>query len=404
MKILWVTPYLGKSYGGTSKVVTEIAQELGLKCEVDIVTTNANDRNILDVPLNVWLPKANHRIQYFSCWHRRDLIFSFPLLKWLFENINDYDLIHTNTIFSPLISVVHGICKFKKIPYVVTPHGMLEPWALSYKANKKKYYYQLLEKPLLQRANAIQTLASSEAQKVQNLGFKQTVTIPNGIHPREYKSLPNPELFYQQFPHTRHKTLILFLGRIDPKKGLDLLAPAFAEAYRQFSNTHLIVAGPDSINFMPTAEQYFIDTGCREGVTFTGMLKGDLKLAALAAASIYVAPSYSEGFSMSVLEGMASGLPCIITTGCNFPEAATANVARVVDVDARSITKALIDCLQNPRQAIKMGTLARQFVFNNYTWDIAASKLVDIYQQIILSKFSQAPENVCYRRRNQISR
>ncbi len=381
MKILWVTPYLGKSYGGTSKVVTEIAQELGLKCNINIVTTN--DRDLLDVPLNVWLPKANHRVQYFSCWHRRDLIFSMSLLKWLFDNINDYDLIHTNTIFSPLISLVHGICKLKQVPYVVTPHGMLEPWALSYKANKKKYYYQFLEKPLLQWGNAIQTLASSEAQKVQKLGFKQTVTIPNGIHESEYKSLPNPEIFYQQFPHTRHKTLILFLGRIDPKKGLDLLAPAFAEVYRQFPNTHLIVAGPDSINFMPTAEQYFIDADCREGVTFTRMLKGDIKLAALAAASIYVAPSYSEGFSMSVLEGMASGLPCIITTGCNFPEAATAKVARVVDVDADSIANALIDCLQNPQQAKEMGTLARQFIFNNYTWDIAANKLIGVYRQII---------------------
>ena len=383
MKILWVTPYLGKSYGGTSKVVTEIVQELGLKCQIDIVTTNADDRDVLDVPLNVWLTKSNHRIQYFHCWHRRDLIFSMPLLKWLFENINNYDLVHTNTIFSPLISVVHGICKLKKVPYVVTPHGMLEPWALSYKANKKKYYYQLLEKPLLQRANAIQTLAFSEAQKIQNLGFKQTVTIPNGIHVREYKSLPNPELFYQQFPHTRNKTLILFLGRIDPKKGLDLLAPAFAEAYRQFPNAHLIVAGPDSINFMPTAEQYFIDAGCREGVTFTRMLKGDVKLAALAAADIYVAPSYSEGFSMSVLEGMASGLPCIITTGCNFPEAATAKVARVVDIDASSVANALIDCLQNPQQARAMGTLARQFIFGNYTWDVAANKLIGVYQQII---------------------
>ena len=392
MKILWVTPYLGKSYGGTSKVVTEIVQELGLKCEIDIVTTNADDRDVLDVPLNVWLAKSNHRIQYFNCWHRRDLIFSMPLLQWLFENINNYDLVHTNTIFSPLISVVHSICKLHKVPYVVTPHGMLEPWALSYKANKKKYYYQLLEKPLLQRANVIQTLASSEAQKVQNLGFKQTVTIPNGIHAREYKSLPNPELFYQQFPHTRNKTLILFLGRIDPKKGLDLLAPAFAEAYRQFPNAHLIVAGPDSINFMPTAEKYFIDAGCREGVTFTRMLKGDIKLAALAAASIYVAPSYSEGFSMSVLEGMASGLPCIITTGCNFPEAATANVARVVDVDAGSIARALIDCLQNPRQAKEMGTLARQFIFGNYTWDIAASKLVEVYRQITLNSFNKSPD------------
>ena len=387
MKILCVIPYLGTSYGGTSKVVTEIVQEIGYyNYQVDLITTNANDKELLDVSLNNWINRLNYRLQYFSCWHRSDLIFSSSLIKWLYQNISTYDLVHTNTIFSPLISLVHVICQLKKIPYIATPHGMLEPWALSYKAKKKKYYYQWLEKPLLKKARAIQTLASSEAEKIQKLGFLNTVTIPNGIHIQEYQTLPSAEIFYQQFPHTRNKTLILFLGRIDPKKGLDLLAPAFAHAYQKFSNAHLIVAGPDSINFMPTAKQYFKDAGCEDAVTFTGMLQGDLKLAALAAATIYVAPSYSEGFSMSVLEGMASGLPCVITTGCNFSEAATAKVAHVVDIDSNSIAEALIDCLQYPQQANQMGNQARQFIFDNYTWEIIAKKLVEVYQKIINSQ------------------
>ena len=86
---------------------------------------------------------------------------------------------------------------------------------------------------------------------------------------------------------------------------------------------------------------------------------------------------------MSVLEGMASGLPCIITTGCNFPEAAEAKVAHVVDINAESIAKALINCLQKPQQAQQMGIAARRFIFNNYTWNIAAQKLVKVYQDIL---------------------
>ena len=386
MKILWVTPYLGKSYGGTSKVVTEIASELGsIGCKIDIITTNADDKNVLRVPLNNWIGLYNYRLRYFSCWHRRDLIFSFTLLKWLYQNIRQYDLVHTNTIFSPLISAVHGICQLKNIPYIATPHGMLEPWALSYKAGKKRYYYQFIEKPLLKQARVIQSLATLEAERIRHLGFDRNVTIPNGIHRRDYQTLPDAELFFRQFSHTCGKRLILFLGRIDPKKGLDLLAPAFARAYRQFPNIHLIVAGPDSINFMPTAEQYFIDAGCREGVTFTGMLQGNLKLAALAAATIYVAPSYSEGFSMSVLEGMASSLPCIITTGCNFPEAAEAKVASVVDINSDAIALALIECLQQPQEAKAMGIQARQFIFDRYTWDIAAQKLVSVYNSSFIT-------------------
>lgn len=91
---------------------------------------------------------------------------------------------------------------------------------------------------------------------------------------------------------------------------------------------------PDNIGFSKTAENYFTEAGCLDAVTFTGMLTGSLKHAALAAASLYVAPSYSEGFSLSVLEGMAAKLPCIITTGCNFPEAAAAQAALVVDINS----------------------------------------------------------------------
>jgi glycosyltransferase involved in cell wall biosynthesis len=111
------------------------------------------------------------------------------------------------------------------------------------------------------------------------------------------------------------------------------------------------------------------------------MLTGDLKYAALAAATIYVAPSYSEGFSMSVLEGMASGLPCVITTGCNFPEAN--EVAEIVDIDAEQIGNALIKLLHYPSMAKEMGDRARKFILENYTWDQVAYKMVAIYKQIL---------------------
>ena len=113
------------------------------------------------------------------------------------------------------------------------------------------------------------------------------------------------------------------------------------------------------------------------------MLTGELKYSALSAANIYVAPSYSEGFSMSVLEGMASGLPCVITTGCNFPEAAQTNSAYVAKIDAREIANALLKCLSDRNAAKAMGTRAREFIFQNYTWDKIALKMVEVYQEIL---------------------
>ncbi|MGF1934426.1 MAG: glycosyltransferase [Nostoc sp. ChiQUE02] len=387
MKILFIAPYIGATYGGTSKIVTELVEAIArLGVTVDLVTTHANGSNNLDVPLNEWISEKSYRVQYFNCWYRDDFIISYSLINWLFKNVNNYDIVHSQTVFAPMISVAHSICKYFQIPYIVTPHGMLEPWALSYKAWKKRIYYKVFENPGIENSSAIQATSSFELENINSLKFQNTVFVPNGIHRQEFERLPNPEIFYQQFPETRGKTLILFLGRIDPKKGLDLLAPAFAKVHNQFPHTHLVVAGPDNIGFMDKAQNYFLQAGCLDAVTFTGMVSGALKYAALAAANFYVAPSYSEGFSISILEGMASGLPCIITTGCNFPEAAKAEAAHVVEINVNAIANALIECLSNPQQATEMGDRAREFIFQNYTWDRAADKLIQVYKSVIDKK------------------
>lgn len=304
-------------------------------------------------------------------------------MRWLAFQLKNYDLVHTHTAFAPIVSFTHWLCRLYGIPYITTPHGMLEPWALSYKARKKRLYFNWIEKPGLKGAGAIHAIATPESEHIKALGFPQTVLVHNGLHSQGYEVSADPRLFYQHFPATCDKTIILFLGRIDPKKGLDLLAPAFAMVKARFPHAHLVVAGPDSIGFMPAVEEYFSQAGCLNEVTFTGMLTGELKQAALAAASAYVAPSYSEGFSMSVLEGMAAELPCVITTGCNFPEAAIARAAHVVDIEAQAIGDALILCLQNKADAGALGRRARDFIFKNYTWEQSAEKLVHIYESMI---------------------
>jgi glycosyltransferase involved in cell wall biosynthesis len=385
MKILIVIPALGNVYGGPSKVILELAESIGkLGINVDVVATNANGEKTLDVDLNQWIIQNHYRVRYFSYLNFIDYKFTLSMSKWLFNNVSSYNLVHTHAIFSYPVLVAYWMCQLHKIPYLATPHGMLEPWALAYKIWKKKLYFNWLEKPALQKASAIQMLASTEAERIKNLHLKPPlVIVPNGIHREDFASLPDPEIFYHQFPETKDKRLIIFLGRIDPKKGLDLLALAFAQAYQKFPDTHLIIAGPDNTGFLPTAQSYFINAGCSHAVTFTGMLTGNIKYAALAAATIYVAPSYSEGFSMSVLEGMAAGLPCVITTGCNFPEAGEAEVASIVNIDVGSIAEAIIQLLEDDQKAKIMGDRARQFILDNYTWDRIALKMVSVYEDII---------------------
>jgi glycosyltransferase involved in cell wall biosynthesis len=386
MKILMVIPAIGPVYGGTSKIAMELAQALGnLGVHIDLITTDANGASKLNVPLNSWCNEPGFRIRYFPYWQLfGEYKFSSSLTSWLLRHVIDYDIVHINAIFSYPVLGACWACRRHNIPYIIAPHGMLEPWALSYKSHKKRLYYTLLERHSLSHASAIQMTSTPEAanEKVKNLKSAIFI-IPNGIHRSEFDPMSDPVLFYREFPETLGKTLIIYLGRIDPKKGLDLLAASFAKVHGIFPNTHLIIAGPDNIGFLPIARVYFESSGCLDAVTFTGMLAGELKNAALAAANIYVAPSYSEGFSMSVLEGMASGLPCVITEGCNFPEASEAKTACVVKIDSNEITNALIDCLQNTDEAIAMGKRARKFIFENYTWDRIALKLISVYGAII---------------------
>ncbi|MBW4506917.1 MAG: glycosyltransferase [Scytonematopsis contorta HA4267-MV1] len=388
MRILHVIPAMGTVYGGPSKSLQELAESLAIcGVEIDIVTTNANGSNVLDVPTQTWIEEKGYRIQYFSCWYLNDYKVSISMAKWLFQNIRDYDVVNTHAIFSLSILPAYWACQLYKVPYIIHPHGMLEDWTLAYKKWKKSFYYELIEKPALQRASKVRVLASAEGESIQRLGVKTPLTlVPNGIWQKDFAELPDLQEFYQRFPETRGKTLILFLGRIDPKKGLDLLASAFAKVHNLFPQTHLVVAGPDNMNFLPIVKEYFVQAKCFDAVTFTGMLSGYLKSAVLTAANLYVAPSYSEGFSMSILEGMAAALPCVITIGCNFPEAANAGAAHVVGIDSEYIADALIDYLKNPQQAKVMGEIARQLVFEKYTWEKIAINLTHTYKTIIFEQ------------------
>ncbi len=385
MRVLFVVPYLGAKYGGIAKVVTELAQAIGRTgVAADIITTDADGDQRRPVTHNVWLVGDGHRVMYFPCRHRKDFILSPALVQWLWRHGRDYNLVHTHSIFAPLIAAAQWVCRQQGIPYVTTPHGMLEPWALAYKAWKKRIYYNLVERPALCGAQLIQATASQEAEHIRQLNLGRPIElIPNGLHRAEFETLPGREVFYTEQPVLRGKRLILFFGRIDPKKGLDLLAPAFARVHAKYPETHLLVVGQDNIGFLPRAKQFFIDAGCRDAVTFIGWMSGPPLYALLRSVDLHVAPSYSEGFSMGILMCLAAGAPTIMTTGCNFPEAGTAGAACIVEASVEAIAEALDRLLSNPAAARAMGERARDFILNNYTWDRIAQKLLAAYDRIL---------------------
>src|SRR5207237_3355405 len=384
LRVLVVVPAISPVYGGPSTCSIGLAEALGRRgLQVDIVTTNAAGPRNLPVKLHQWIAESTYRLQYFRRWARFEAKLSPALMTWLFQHVPDYDVVHGMSVFNFPAYIYCEACRWHDVPHIIHPQGMFEPWAMSNKGWKKKVYFRWLKKPQLERANVIHCLTQHEAESIAALGVTTPkVIVPNGIN---FESMINGDAnaFLLRYPELANKTRLLFLHRVDPKKGLDMLAASFAWLRNRFANTHLIIAGPDPIGYWSTASFFFESAGCAAAVTYTGIVTGQDKADVLAAADVFVAPSYSEGFSMSVLEAMAAGLPSVITIGCNFPEAAEAKVALEGPIDANAFAEALASLIGDLPAACAMGQRAREFIFQNYTWDQAARKTHEVYTAIL---------------------
>jgi len=249
--------------------------------------------------------------------------YSLDFSKAINQNIHKFDIIHIHEIWHYSNYIAGRAAKGSGKPYVVTVHGALDPWCLNYKSFKKKIYASLIQKHILKEASAIHAITNEEVRQIKNfVNNKNIIMIPNGINPEDFMDLPSRKELEKLYPKLKGKKIILFMGRIHPKKGLDLLAKAFRRIGRERDDVYLLIAGPDNVDYKEKIEKILKEEGVLDKVIFTGMLKDRKKLVALGGSDIFILPSYSEGFSMAILEAMISKLPVIITHQCNFPEVA----------------------------------------------------------------------------------
>lgn len=267
-------------------------------------------------------------------------------------------------------------------PYIVSAHGMLERWALQNKRWKKEIYSRLIQRPVLRRAHCLHALTQTEAEDYRRYGMQTPVfVIPNAV---EIPGQADPALIRQLYPELKDKCLVLFLGRIHYKKGLELLCQAWAGICRRFDDVHLVLAGPDFEGTLPRITSLASDLGISDRMTFTGMLRGEQKWSALAAAGLFVLPSYSEGFSIAILEALGMAKPVIVTRQCNFPEIASRGCGWVIDPDAAQLESSLAEALMTPRRTLAaMGSEGRRLVRERYSWDAVGRQMADAYDWVL---------------------
>jgi glycosyltransferase involved in cell wall biosynthesis len=176
----------------------------------------------------------------------------------------------------------------------------------------------------------------------------------------------------------------LFLGRLSPEKGLDQLIPAWRQVIRHDPQALLLLAGPDHQGYRASVEASVEREALRDHVLMPGMLQGREKLLALSRADLYVQPSYSEGFSLSVLEALACAKPCVITTGCNFPAVGASGAGEVVAPQADALSAALLGMLAlSPQARQEMGLRGQSLVAQKYTWDSVARQMLVVYRCLL---------------------
>ena len=315
-----------------------------------------------------------------------------PKLKPILEReIAKADVVHNHSLWTLPNSYASRIAQKQDKPVVFASHGSVEPWALAHSWWKKRCAAWAFQDGELHSAACIHVASQAEVAGVRAYGLQNPVAVvPNGVDLAPYREMPERAVFDAAYPHLADKRICLFLSRLHKKKGLGHLIPAWRRVTSSFPEWHLVIAGHDD-GYEGTLRRLIADLELEPKVTIVGPLVGERKLAALAAASLFVLPSFSEGFSMAVLEAMAARLPVLITPGCNFPEAEQASAALQVEPTEKDTARGLHDLMAiSDAKRKEMGRNGRALVEREYTWDRVALRMIDLYRW--LARGGQAPD------------
>jgi glycosyltransferase involved in cell wall biosynthesis len=381
MRILHVIGSLAERYGGTSKVCAELCDELARRGEQVTIYTTTLDGNQDREPVC----GDNVEIRYFPVQPPRFLALSTSLARELKSGIRGFDLVHIHTIRRMPSTMAALYARRQGVPYIICPHGSLDPLIVKRHRWRKWAFDAAIENANLNGAAALHFTSTEELELTRPLGLKPpAIVVPCGIRLQDYEDVASYGGFHDRFPQTRGKRLVLFLGRLTYKKGLDVLAGAFGRLCRERDDVHLVIAGPDDEAYTPKVMRWLASENVGDRATFTGMLLGADKLAALAAADVFVLPSYSENFGVAVIEAMACRLPVVISDRVNiWREVKAAGAGIATRADAGETAQALAAVLGNAELRRKMGAAGFNLVRDRFTWSIVGESMIDAYRRVL---------------------
>lgn len=382
MRILHVIATLNRKAGGPAESVRNIVNSYSrLGHEGEVVT--------LDDPSAPYLKDIGFPVHALG---PVSLTFAYSpnLMPWLREQRHRFDGV-----------VIHGLWQYLgfairraflgRIPYMVFTHGMLDPYfrqASRLKHIKKSFYWLLAEYWVLRDAERVLFTSEQEAELAKQsfaLHRWRAQVVPYGAMAPVGDPTQFQQLFLAKHPVLRDeggmaKPFILFLGRIHPKKGCDLLLDAFARLAARAPNLQLVFAGPDNVSWSTELVAKAEELGIRERTHWTGMLEGDQKWGALHACEAFALPSHQENFGIAVAEALACGKPVLISNKVNIWEQVMQDGAALVEEDDSAGTYKLLDrwISLDSSERIAMGKAALQCFEKHYDMKENARSIVGI--------------------------
>ena len=248
----------------------------------------------------------------------------------------------------------------------------------------KRLSFRFIERRILQNAAAIHYTSEQEWREAEETGLTtRAAVIPLGIDTAQFDVLPTAGRFYEEFPVARDRQIILFLSRLDRKKGLDLLLPAFAEVRRQHPAALLAIAGDGDEGFINELHALAERLGIPEQLVWLGFFSAQDKLSAMAAAAIFALPSYSENFGIALVEALAAGLPCVLSDHIGIaPDIKTSNAGLVTSCDVASLTSALQRLLKDAALRVQIGANAKRLAQQRYSLEAMTRSLIELYESV----------------------
>ena len=377
MKIAHLYPFLGRDKGGIAACLPPQLNALSaqnIACQL-ISQRFAGDGDLATLHLGA----TNFEISRVPTRDNSGFGFA-PALSQI-ARASDAAIIHSHGLWMWSDWVASRAARARNLPHIVSPHGMLEPWAMANSARKKQIMWRAFQRRALDNARVLHALCDAEKTAMRALGLTNAIAvIPNGVNLAEFADLPDGAIFDAAFPLARDRKILLFMARLHPKKGLVPLLHAWRELAPAFPDWLLVIAGPDENGHRAELENLVAQFGLQRAATFTGMLDGALKRAALARAAAFVLPSFSEGFSIAILEAMACQLPVLLTPECHFDDAVNRGAAVQSEPDAQALahaTRALLE--RSDEERAQMGARGCALVAEKYTWERVAAAWKTLY-------------------------